>query len=232
MRFRLRSLLRRIYSFYYSLNFIKQREAPFINTQETPSNNWIILTMARDSSFIPIQIRLVSDESTGGNPKKFRRDSSTLSNKSEHVRAERRSSLMSLFSKAEKSDAESTPNFQDKKHLELFKSGEFQAYLKEHNVLTTAGLQVIFQQFLHDRNIAESERRKNTNERVGADEPVHRRKSSGDSLLSIAGRCTTPAYKRRSTSNGSEQYGSENSLDESIWSIDDSYRRDYMSVIR
>lgn len=139
---------------------------------------------------------------------------------------------MSLFSKADKIDATPTPNFKDEKHLELYKSAEFQAYLKEHNILTTVGLQVIFQQFLRDRKIVAG--RKSTDEKVGAAAPVYRRKSSGDSLLSIAGRCTAPGYKRRSTANGSEnsQVGSINSLDESIWSIDDSFKRDYMSVIR
>ncbi len=139
---------------------------------------------------------------------------------------------MSLFSKAEKVEAERTPDFKDEKHLELFKSAEFQAYLKEHNILTTVGLQVIFQQFLRDRDIVEE--RKSTDEKGEAAAPVYRRKSSGDSLLRIAGRVTAPGRKRRSTSNGSEDshVGSINSLDESIWSLDDSLRRDYMSVIR
>ncbi len=201
-------------------------------TQRDTFKTTISIIMARDSSIIPIQICLVNDESTGRNPKIFRRDS-TLSNKSDFERAERRrSSLMSLFSKAEKIDAEPTPDFKDDKHLELFKSAEFQAYLKEHNILTTVGLQVIFQQFLRDRNIVEGG--KSTDERVGAAASVCRRKSSGDGLLSIASRVTAPGYRRRSTTNGSENshVGSVNSLDESIWSLDDSLRRDYMSVIR
>lgn len=196
--------------------------------------------MARHNSFIPIptQIRLINDnnESTGGKLFRRRRES-TLSCKSKsECERSRRSSIMSLFST---DDAASNPTFQDEKHLKLFESGEFQAYLKEHNILTTgtATLQVMFQQFLHDRNVVE--RRKSTNEKVKAAAPVQRRKSFGDGLLSIAGRftrSTIPGPKRRSTttSNGSEEShsGSENLLDDSIWSIDDSYRRDYMSVIR
>lgn len=186
----------------------------------------------RDSTLIPVQICLVNSESTGRNPKIFRRES-TLSSKSDYERVERRrSSLMSLFSKADKNDAAPTPNFKDEKQLELFKSAEFQAYLKEHNILTTVGLQVIFQQFLHDRSIVEA--RKSTDEKVEASAPVRRRKSSAENFLGIAGRCTTPGYKRRGTTNGSEQshVGSENSLDGSIWSLDASLKRDYMSAIR
>lgn len=159
----------------------------------------------------------------------FRRDSS-LSNKSDYERAERRSSLRNLFSKAAKNDAASTPtpNFQEEEHLKLFKSKEFQAYLKEHNIFTTAGVQVIFQQFLHNRNTDV----KSTNERVEAAQ-VHRRKNSGDSLLDIASRCAMPSSKRRST-NGSDNtfHESENSLDTSMWSLDDSCRKSYMTVIR
>ena len=204
------------------LQVIIEREARDLNTTYSYE---ILLNMARRDSFIPVQIQcLINDESSIRN-KIFRRDSS-LSNKSDYSRAERRSSLRNLFSKADENDAASTPTFQDENHLKLFKSKEFQTYLKEHNILAAAGLQVIFQQFLQDRNDEER-----ANERVGAAATAYRRKSSGDSLLSIAGGNTTFSSKRRGT-NGSDFNRSDNSLDDSIWSIDDSCRRDYMSVIR
>ena len=186
--------------------------------------------MERKSSLINIQkLCLVDNESVRGGGTLFRRDSS-LSNKSDYERAERRSSLRNLFSKAAKNDAASTPtpNFQEEEHLKLFKSKEFQAYLKEHNIFTTAGVQVIFQQFLHNRNTDV----KSTNERVEAAQ-LNRRKNSGDSLLDIASRCAMPSSKRRST-NGSDNtfHESENSLDTSMWSLDDSCRKSYMTVIR
>ncbi|KAL7492009.1 hypothetical protein ACHAWT_002231, partial [Skeletonema menzelii] len=174
--------------------------------------------MARRDSFIPVQIQCLIDDESSIRNKIFRRDSS-LSNKSgSYSSVERRLSLKNFFSKADGNDAASTPNFQDENHLKLFKSKEFQAYLKERNILATAGLQVIFQQFLQDRNYEE-----HTNERVGV--AAYRSKSSGDSLLSVAGGYTTSSLKRRGTT------ASDNSLDDSIWSIDDSCRRDYMGVI-
>jgi len=181
--------------------------------------------MERKSSLINIQkICLVDNESVRGGTL-FRRDSS-LSNKSDYERAERRLSLRNLFSKAAASTP--TPNFQEEEHLKLFKSKEFQAYLKEHNIFTTAGVHVIFQQFLHNRNTDV----KSTNEKVEAAQ-VYSRKNSGDSLLDIASRCAMPGSKRRST-NGSDNtfHESENSLDTSIWSLDDSCRKSYMTVIR
>eukprot|EP00985_Skeletonema_marinoi_P027159 scaffold21850_cov66-Skeletonema_marinoi.AAC.1 len=80
--------------------------------------------MERKSSLINIQkICLVDNESVRGGGTMLRRDSS-LSNKSDYERAERRSSLRNLFSKAAKNDAASTPtpNFQEEEHLKLFKS--------------------------------------------------------------------------------------------------------------
>jgi hypothetical protein len=152
----------------------------------------------------------------------------------DYERAERRSSLRSLFSKAGKEDAVSTPNFQEQQQLELFKSKEFQANLKEHLITTTAGAQIMFQQFLYDRNSEEITLDLSSSERGGAAVPVHTRKKAGVSLLGIASRSVKPSSKRRGT-NDSEHSpfeSIENSLDESIWSIDDSRRKAYLSVIR
>eukprot|EP00984_Skeletonema_dohrnii_P025428 scaffold14590_cov151-Skeletonema_dohrnii-CCMP3373.AAC.4 len=204
---------------------LKQGEA-----LSTPTHYCNLLkNMERKSSLINIQkICLVDNESVRGGGTLFRRDSS-LSNKSDYERAERRLSLRNLFSKAAKNDAASTPpGFHEEEHLKLFKSKEFQAYLKEHNIFTTAGVQVIFQQFLHYRNTD----LKSTNEKVEAAQ-VYRRKNSGDSLLDIASRCAMPGSNRRST-NGSDNtfHESENSLDTSMWSLDDSCRKSYLTVIR
>lgn len=194
--------------------------------------------MARQrSSSIPIQICLVEDESERSVRGKLFRRSSSLGKTflDDYERAERRSSLRSLFPKAGKEDAVSTPNFQEQQQqLELFKSKEFQANLKEHLITTTAGAQIMFQQFLHDRNCEEITLDLSSSERDGAAVPVHMRKKSGVSLLGTASRSAKPSSKRRGT-NDSEHSpfeSAENSLDESIWSIDESRRKAYLSVIR
>jgi len=191
----------------------------------------------RRSSSIPIQISHLEDDSERSVREKiFCRSSSlgiTLIN--DCMPAERRSSLRSFFSKADdKEDAISTPNFQEERHIELFKSKEFQAHLKEHHITTSAGAQIFFQQFLHDRNSEEITLGLSASDRDEAAVPMHMRKKSGDSL-SIASRCAKPTSKRRGT-NGSEHShyfeSAENSLDESLWSLDDSRRQSYLSVIR
>lgn len=157
----------------------------------------------------------------------FSRRDSTLSI-GDIGRVQRRSSLRNFFSKADTIDDEDDeePSMQEQ-HLELFKSTEFQSYLKARHISTTTGAQVMFQQFLHDRNATNE----STEKRRRATAPDHKRRNSGDSILNFA------------TKNGKRQWGSEldnfeSSQDtlldesESMWSLDDSQRPSYLNVIR
>ena len=199
----------------------------------------------RGSTSIPVQIQCLplndDDTSSSIRNKIFRRASSSQSNKSDNERAERRSSLRNFFSRADEraegrssslrnlfSNADENDDLRDEHRLQLFKSEEFQAYLKNHNIVATAGLHIIFQQFLQERNTDD----KRTNERVEVAAQVYRRKSTGDSLRSFAGGYTSSSSKRRGTNASENTRLSENSLDDSMWSIDDSSRRNYMSAIR
>ena len=181
----------------------------------------------RGYSSIPVQIQCLNDDNTSSiRNMLFRRASSSQSNKSDNERTERRSSLRNLFSIADERSSSfgnlfSKGDEDDAAQLRLFKSTEFQAYLKEHNIVATAPA-AVFQQFLQDRSTYD----KRTTERDPSRD--YRRKSSGDSLRSFA----AFSSKRRGTNASEHSRLSENSLDDSMWSIDDSSRRNYMSAIR
>lgn len=134
---------------------------------------------------------------------------------------------------------------QDKQHLELFKSREFQAYLKEHHITTTNGAQMRFQQFLSERNSGEIASNMKTSERrnsVGNSIQSFMRRSSGrstNSLMSISVSQSAKSTYKRGTSNESwtnvdDPPGKE--LDTSMWSLDNSFnnsfREAYQGVIR
>ena len=180
------------------------------------------------TSTLPVQMQSLNDDNTSSSirNKLFRRTSSSQSNKSGNERVGRRSSLKNLFSKADERSSSfgnvfSKADEDDAAQLRLFKSKEFQAYLKEHNIVATAPA-VVFQQFLQDRS--------SDDKRIIERDPSreYRMKSSGDSLLSFA----AFSSKRRGTNASEHTRLSNNSLDDSMWSIDDSSRRNYMSAIR
>jgi len=130
---------------------------------------------------------------------------------------------------------------QDKQHLELFKSREFQAYLKEHHTTTTNGAQMRFQQFLSERNSGEIASNMRTSERrnsVGHSIQSFMRRSSGrstNSLMSISVSQSAKSTYKRGTSNESwtnVDAPPDKELDTSIWSLDNSFREAYQGVIR